>query len=100
MGTGLPAALREASGWEYPGRSGVRVVGEPGRRRGALKIINRLGQWSEIRKVRPVEESPDVAAGRDGELALRADDRLILPARGCQRVRRPPHPFEASGAPA
>ena len=36
-----------------------------------MKIINRLGQWSEIRKVRPVEEPPDVAAGRDGELALR-----------------------------
>jgi hypothetical protein len=50
---------------------GVRGGGESGRRRGALKLINRLGQWSEIRKVRPVEESPDVAAGRDGELALR-----------------------------
>jgi hypothetical protein len=36
-----------------------------------LDLINRLSQWSEIQKVRPVEESPDVAAGRDGELALR-----------------------------
>jgi hypothetical protein len=36
-----------------------------------LEIINRLGQWSEIRRVRPVEETPDVAAGRDAELALR-----------------------------
>src|SRR5262249_3526322 len=44
---------------------------EPDRRRRALKMINRLAQWSEIRKVRPVEESRDVAAGRDGERALR-----------------------------
>jgi Nuclease-related domain len=36
-----------------------------------LKLNDRLGQWAEIRKVRPIEESPDVAAGRDGELALR-----------------------------
>ena len=36
-----------------------------------MQIINRLGQWSEIGRIRPVEEAPDVAAGRDGELALR-----------------------------
>ena len=36
-----------------------------------MKLIDRLAQWSEIRKVRPVEESPDMAAGRDGERALR-----------------------------
>jgi hypothetical protein len=36
-----------------------------------LEIFNRLGHWSEIRKVRPVEEPPEVAAGRDGELELR-----------------------------
>jgi len=34
-------------------------------------MINRLGQWSEIRKVRPIVESPAAAAGWDGELALR-----------------------------
>ncbi len=36
-----------------------------------MEIFNRLGQWSEIQKVRPVEEPPEVAAGRDGELVLR-----------------------------
>jgi hypothetical protein len=36
-----------------------------------LEILNRLGHWSEIRKVRPVEEPPEIAAGRDGELVLR-----------------------------
>lgn len=36
-----------------------------------MEIINRLGQWAEIGKVRPVAEAPDVAAGRDGELTLR-----------------------------
>lgn len=36
-----------------------------------MAIINRLAQWSEIQKVRPIAEAPDVAAGRDGELALR-----------------------------
>lgn len=36
-----------------------------------MEIIHRLAQWSEIRKVRPIAEAPDVAAGRDGELTLR-----------------------------
>jgi hypothetical protein len=36
-----------------------------------LEIIGRLAQWAEIRKVRPLDEAPDVAAGRDGELTLR-----------------------------
>jgi Nuclease-related domain len=36
-----------------------------------LGIIDRLRQWSEIQKVRAVGEPPDVAGGRDGELALR-----------------------------
>ncbi len=34
-------------------------------------LINRLKQWSEIQKVRPVEEAADVTGGRDGELLLR-----------------------------
>jgi hypothetical protein len=33
--------------------------------------MNRLGQWSEIGHARPIAEAPDVAAGRDAELALR-----------------------------
>lgn len=37
-----------------------------------MGIINRLGQWWEIRRVRPVDEAPDVVAGREGELVLRA----------------------------
>jgi hypothetical protein len=36
-----------------------------------MGLIERLRQWSEIQRVRPVEESPDVAGGRDGELLLR-----------------------------
>ncbi len=36
-----------------------------------MGIINRLEEWSEIGKVRRVEGAPDVAAGRDAELALR-----------------------------
>jgi Nuclease-related domain len=36
-----------------------------------LGLFDRLGQWSEIQQIRPAEESPDEAAGRDGELALR-----------------------------
>ena len=39
--------------------------------RDALRLINRLRQWSEIRKVRPAEETPGVTGGRDGELLLR-----------------------------
>ena len=36
-----------------------------------MGLINRLRQWSEIQKVRPAEEPPGVAGGRDGELLLR-----------------------------
>ena len=39
--------------------------------RDALRLIDRLRQWSEVQKVRPVEEPPGVAGGRDGELLLR-----------------------------
>ncbi len=36
-----------------------------------MGLIDRLRQWSEIQKVRPADEPPDVAGGRDGELLLR-----------------------------
>src|SRR5262249_31970946 len=37
----------------------------------SVELITRVARWSEIRKVRPMAEAADVAAGRDGELALR-----------------------------
>lgn len=36
-----------------------------------MGLIERLRQWSEIQKVRPADEPPEVSGGRDGELALR-----------------------------
>ncbi len=36
-----------------------------------LEFRERLKQWLEIQKVRPADESPDVAGGRDGELLLK-----------------------------
>ncbi len=36
-----------------------------------MGLIDRLRQWSEIRGVRPVEESPDISGGRDAELLLK-----------------------------
>ncbi|WP_254053247.1 nuclease-related domain-containing protein [Singulisphaera sp. GP187] len=33
--------------------------------------MSRLHEWSELQKVRPVEELPDVTGGRDGELLLK-----------------------------
>jgi len=34
-------------------------------------IRNRLKQWTDLQRVRPTEELPDVAGGRDGELLLK-----------------------------
>ncbi len=36
-----------------------------------MKLIDRLRQWSEIQRVRPTQESPDVSGGRDAELLLK-----------------------------
>jgi len=36
-----------------------------------LEIVSRLRQWLAIQKVKPAEESPDVAGGRDAELLLK-----------------------------
>jgi len=36
-----------------------------------LEVLSRLRQWSEIQKVKPADESPDVAGGRDAELLLK-----------------------------
>ena len=65
------ADLRETVGGCYPGD--VVRSWAIGHRRGGrrLGIIGRLGEWSEIGKVRPIEELPGVAAGRDGEVVLR-----------------------------
>jgi hypothetical protein len=36
-----------------------------------MKLVDRLKQWSAIRRVRPVHEAPDVSGGRDAELLLK-----------------------------
>ena len=36
-----------------------------------MGLIDRLRLWSEIQGVRPVEEAPDIAGGRDAELLLK-----------------------------
>jgi Nuclease-related domain len=46
------------------------VRGPGGAGDGMSKLINRLRQWLEIQKIRPVYEAPDVAGGRDAELRL------------------------------
>jgi hypothetical protein len=63
-------ALSPGAKWPYPVGSD-RIIIPILEGREALRLIDRLRQWSEIRQVRPGEEPPDVAGGRDGELRLR-----------------------------
>lgn len=39
--------------------------------RKVLGLIDRLRQWSKIQTIRPADEPPDVAGGRDGEILLK-----------------------------
>src|SRR5215469_15761396 len=36
-----------------------------------MNLADRLKQWSEIQRVRPIHEAPDVSSGRDAELLLK-----------------------------
>jgi len=49
-----------------------------------MELIKRFKQWSEIQKVRPVDEEPDVTGGRDGELLLRQLIGGSFPFKGAQ----------------
>ncbi|WP_422927944.1 nuclease-related domain-containing protein [Singulisphaera sp. PoT] len=47
-------------------------------------FFNRIRQWSEIRKIQPVAEEPDVTGGRDGEQLLKQLIGKSFPFKGAQ----------------
>ena len=52
--------------------SRIRIVAIANDRQApAVGLIDRLRLWSEIQRVRPIEESPDISGGRDAELLLK-----------------------------